>query len=464
MVQTQEIHVSFLAQPQPVIRVAAEYRLTNTGNRPLDSLNVRLPGRRFWPQAVEASWDGSAPVSNVSPDNPRDTLFRFPQSWKLGETHTLKLSYAIPSALETPQAPGEDEALSFSSDAFFLPAEGWNPELPPARGVFGFGGLPPKRWNLIVEVPAGFLVHASGETTNRPGKGENVQFRFVQTEHDYIPFIVAGRYRETREDLAPNQKIRMWSRSEPPSAALRQAGESLSETSKAYDALFGPRGSSHPPLWIVECPSSVGCISARASGYSALLEGPVSNRSAELASRDTLLVDLRASANGIETAVGPALAAGWLGYGQNPGFYEQQLPMSALPAFAAALAREITSGPEASHQIIARALEAIPQNASGEVSDKPAIARARSLLLFYALRERVGPDAFQRALQHMLYARRGRGFEVADLISAIEDESHQTVGPFVRQWLKRPGVPEEFRARHRERAARLETSLEEAIE
>jgi len=190
----------------------------------------------------------------------------------------------------------------------------------------------------------------------------------------------------------------------------------------------------------------------------------VSNRYAALASRDTLLVDPRASASGLETAVGPALATGWLGYGQNPGFYEPQPPMSALPAFAAALARETTSGPEAGSEIIARALAVIPENAAADSAATPAVTRAKSLLLFYALRERVGPDALQKALQHMLYARQSRDFEVADLISAVEQQSHQTVGPFVRQWLKRPGIPEEFRARHEARRARQESSLEEALE
>jgi hypothetical protein len=464
VVETQEIHVSFEAEPQPVIHVAAEYRLTNTGNQPLDSLNVRLPGRRFRPQAIVASWDGNTPAGSLPPENPRDTRFRLPQPWKIGETHTLKFSYAIPSAYESSPDAAGSEALAFSSDAFYLPAEGWNPELPPARGVFGFGGIPPKKWNLMVEVPAGFLVHASGEAANRPGKGENMRFRFVQTQRDFNPFVIAGRYRETREDLPPDQKIRIWSRSQPDAGTLRQAAESVAKTVKAYDALFGPRGPSHLPIWIVECPSSVGCISLRAGGYSLLLEGTVSNRYAELASRDTLLVDPRASPGGLETAVGPALAAGWLGYGQNPGFYEPQPPMSALPAFAAALVRETTSGPEVRGEIIARALAVIPANARAGSADTPAVTRAKSLLLFYALAERVGPDALQKALQHMLYARQSRDFEVADLISAVEEQSHQTVGPFVRQWLKRPGIPEEFRARHQDGRARQESSLEEALE
>jgi hypothetical protein len=32
------------------------------------------------------------------------------------------------------------------------------------------------------------------------------------------------------------------------------------------------------------------------------------------------------------------------------------------------------------------------------------------------------------------------------MISALEQETHQPIGPFIRQWLKRPGVPDDFRA------------------
>ena len=457
LVDTQEIRVSFRAGAQPVIHISADYRLQNTGNQPLDSLTVRLPGRRFRADACEAWWDGNTLSGQVSQKNPRDTLFRFPESWKIAEAHTLKFSYDLRSA------SAADGPVGFSSDAFYLPAEGWTPELPQAPGLFGFGGVPPKKWNLLVEVPAGFLVHASGEAAGRPGKSGPTQFRFVQTEHDFNPFVIAGRYRETGRDLDANQKIHIWSRSEQDSAVLRQAGQSLRETIKAYDSLFGSRGSSHPSMWIVECPASVGCISRRSGGYAVLLEGHAPGGYAELASRDTLLVDPGAPPERVEAAVGPALAAGWLGYGQNPGFYEQQPPMSALPAFAAALTRETTVGPATRREIIARALADVPQNASADSARNPAVIRAKSLLLFYALRDRVGPEAFRKAIDHMLYARQSRGFEVADLISALEEESHQTIGPFVRQWIKRPGVPDEFRARYSDSAALEESPAQEAI-
>jgi hypothetical protein len=237
----------------------------------------------------------------------------------------------------------------------------------------------------------------------------------------------------------------------------------LSKTLRAYDALFGARGKSRPPLWIVECPAESGCIAQRATSYSSLLYGTQQETSAEMISRDTVMIDSRIAAGEREALAGPALAAGWLGYGRNPGFYEQQPPMSALPVFAAALAREQSSGTRVGTEIIQRALAQIPPHASPQSNNEPAVARAKSLLFFYALRDRVGPGNFQKAIEHMLEARRQRGFDISDLISALEQESHQEIGPFVRNWIKRPGVPEDFRTRYSKPVARQDSRNQEAM-
>jgi aminopeptidase N len=136
--------------------------------------------------------------------------------------------------------------------------------------------------------------------------------------------------------------------------------------------------------------------------------------------------------------------------------------MSVLPAFAAALALESSAGAQVRQKIIRRALAQIPAPAAPESNNDPAVTRAKSLLLFYALSDRVGADPFQKALRHMLYARRQRGFDLSDLISAVEEESHQDIGPFVRQWIKRPGVPDDFRATYSQSTATQETTAQEA--
>jgi len=453
VVQRQEVQVDFSPQPEPLVQVTAEYRLQNTGNQTLDSLDVRLPGGRYRPASFQFSWDAAPLAHNISPDNARDMELRFDQLWKIGETHVLRIAYQLTSA------NGEDN-VGFSADAFYLPSQGWTPQLPQARGVFGFGGVPPAQWPLIVTIPREFLLHASGEGGKRSAKGNTVQYVFRQTSADLNPFVIAGKYVEKRQTVAQKQTIHTWTRGTLDAAELTGSGEALSRTLAAYDALFGSRGKSRS-LWIVECPLPGGCVSRRETSYSALLYGSNASRSAELVSQDSVLVDSTAGANAIEASAGPALAAGWLGYGQNPGFYEQQPPVSALPAFAAALARESTAGPAVRGEIIQRALAAIPESASRSSNADPAVVRAKSLLLFYALRDKVGPDAFQRAIQHMLYARQGRGFDVRDLIAAVEEETHQPVGPFVRQWVKRPGVPAEFRTRYSQSALQQETLVQE---
>jgi hypothetical protein len=457
VVEKQSIQVTFLPNPEPRIQVAAEYRLKNTGNQNLDSLDVRLPGRRFRPSAVSIAWDGVPLSQSSSPDNPRDTLVSFSSPWSIGATHTIRFTYDIRSA------SGEEGSIVFTPDAFNLPAEGWAPALPQPRGVFGVGGVPPKKWELSVRVPPGFLVHASGRNEKHSAKNSEVEFRFEQTADDFSSFVVAGRYHEAVQDLPGNQEVHVWSREEIHSDELQQAGGSLSIMLATYDSLFGARGKSKPPLWIVECPSEVGCVSPRSGLYSSILYGEDARGAAEMISRDTVLVDPRVAQGQREAIAGPALAASWLGYGQNPGFYEHQPPMSALPAFAAALARESSSGAQVRGQIIQRALAQVPAHVSRESNDDPAISRAKGILLFYALRDRVGPENFQRALQQMLSSRRGRGFDITDLISALEVESKQVIGPFVREWIKRPGVPADFRTMYSQSNARQDSLVQEAI-
>jgi len=445
VVEQQKIEVSFTPRPQPLLQITAEYRLQNTGNQPLDSIDVRMPGGRFRPTASRFLWDAVPLSHNVSPDNPRDTELRFAELWKAGERHALQISYDLPSST------GED-TVNFSADAFYLPSQGWTPQLPQARGLFGFGGVPPNEWPMLVTLPSEFLVHASGYAGKRSVKGATVQYSFRQRSADHSPFLIAGKYSETRQTVSQDRIVHVWTRNQADASKLADSGASLGRTLSAYEALFGTQPKSRLPLWIVECLLPAGCVSRRETGYTALLYGNDASRFAELVSRDSVLVDARIAGGAVQISAGPAFAAGWLGYGQNPGFYEQQPPVSALPAFAAALAREAESGASVRFEIIGRALTVVPEPAPASSNADPAVVRAKSLLLFYALRDKVGPDAFQKAIQHMLYARQSRGFDIRDLIASLEEESHQPVGPFVRQWIKRPGIPPEFRSRYTQSA------------
>ena len=446
----QQITVQFVPAATPVLRIEGVYQLRNTGNQPVTSLELRLPGRRrFHFSEPAAQWDKATVPFSSSPDSPRNVLLTFPQPWTVSSQHTLRLSVEY-------QRPGPGETgLSFTPDAFFLPAQGWSPELLPQRGIFATGGVPPKSWTLVLRVPGNFEVHASGKANKQSAKksGEAAErtIRLTQTFQDGYPFVIAGRY--TSASLKAGQEIvNLWTRTQQDPESLREPSAALVRAIQAYDSIFGVRPKDSHQLWIVECPEVVGCFSGTTSNFTRLTAEENEKTSAEMASQDTAMVDLSGDAPGIAAAA-PSLASSWLGYGQNPGFFEQSPPLSALPAFAASRGREAVVGPQVRAQIIGRVLRVIPAKADAGRPETDDVLRAKSLLFFYGLQDRYGPQVFNAALRHMLDARRGGGFDLDDLIAAFEQEAHENVAQFVRQWMKHPGVPADFRERYEGQAA-----------
>jgi hypothetical protein len=456
-IEKQEIRVQFLPGPDPRIRVDSDYQLRNTGNQPLSSIELRLPwSRGFNVVAAQAAWDGSALAERNSPANPRNSLLALPQKWKVSERHTLHLSAEF-------QSPAAGQAgFRFAADAFSLPSEGWAPQLLPSQGLFATGGVPPKEWKLVVRVPDGFLVHMSGGSKKTSRNGREITIQALQHPEDRYPFVVTGLYKETLLNAGTDNKVFLWTRAQEDSARLQQSADALVRAVQAYDATFGARAQKSKPFWIVECPVLEGCFTAAESVYANLLSAEPGAVSSQLASLDTLLINFTGGAPKLAAAA-PGLAASWLGYGQNPGFYEQRPPLSALPAFASALGQEAIDGPASRTETIRRALRMIPKSAVARKTEDENVLRAKSFLFFYALQERYGQEVFRHAISHMLSARQGRGFDLDDLIAAFEQETHQNVAEFVRLWMKRPGVPDEFRARYEDASAAIAITSKETM-
>jgi hypothetical protein len=358
-------------------------------------------------------------------------------------------------------APGQ-AGSSFASDAFFLPSAGWAPQLLPSQGLFATGGVPPKEWKLVIRVPNGFLVHASGGSKKTSRSGREIVVQSVQRPEDRYPFVIAGIYKETSLDTRAGNKVFLWTRAQEDSAHLQQSADGLVRAIQAYDTTFGTRTKKPQPFWIVECPVLAGCFTAAESVYVNLLSAEPGAVSSELASLDTLLIDFSGGAPKLAAAA-PGLAASWLGYGQNQGFYDQQPPLSAFPAFASALGQEAIEGSSSRTETIRRALRMIPKKTVTRKTEDETVLRAKSFLFFYALQERYGRETFRHAIIHMLSARQGRGFDLDDLIAAFEEETHQNVAEFVRLWMKLPGVPDEFRARYEDASASITTSSKETM-
>jgi hypothetical protein len=455
-IESQQVRVQFVPEPEPRIRIDAQYVLKNTGNRPLSELELRLPGRRhFHFDEPHVAWDATTLTPGISSDNPRNALIALPRPWTVSARHTLHIS------VEYSPATAGETTLSFSGEAFFLPAGGWSPELLPARGIFATGGVPPKKWELSVRVPDGFQVHTSGQPakTSRGG-GESI-VRASQRANDHYPFVIAGRYMSAQIG-GDKEKITLWTRKAQEAAGLRGASDALIRTMEVYDSAFGARSKDSSTMYVVECPVAAGCFTNLNVATAKLLgDDEKESTSAEAVSLDTVVVDLGGGTQKLAVATAPSLAASWLGYAQNPGFYEQEPPLSALPAFAASLGREAVGGAGSRLETIRRVLQLIPEKAAARRPEDSNVVRAKSFLFFYALQDRYGPEVFRKAISHMLYARRERGLELSDLIAAFDQETHQNGAEFVRLWMKRPGVPEEFRARYKETAAATAQSEKE---
>jgi aminopeptidase N len=62
-------------------------------------------------------------------------------------------------------------------------------------------------------------------------------------------------------------------------------------------------------------------------------------------------------------------------------------------------------------------------------------------LVLYMLRHQIGEDAFYRGLKHYLEVNRGKNVVTADLVKAIEEETHTNVDQFFTQWVYGAGAP-----------------------
>jgi hypothetical protein len=457
-IDKQDIVVHFEPGPPPHISIESSYELTNTGTRSLATLELRLPGRRrFKSTNLNLAWEGQVVTAAEAPENPRNTLLTLPRSWAISEHHTLHVAMDLQTSAE------ENSYLGFASDAFFLPAEGWAAQLLPARGILATGGIPPRKWNLTVHVPKGFAVHTSGERIKTSKHGEELTVRATQRVVDIYPYVIAGRY-VSQQIGSEGQKIYLWTRKAQDAGDLRAVSDSLVKTSQSYNSVFGGRSiaagragflgrhkapsKNDPPLWLVECPVIPGCFSDRNVTRTRVFADDTEAKSGEMISLDSAMIDTSPGVEKIAAEAAPALAASWLGYGQSPGFYEQQPPLSAFPAFAAAVGGEALHGPAARTETIRRALAEVPRDSAALEKRDSSALRAKSFLFFYALQDRYGNEVFRSAVRHMLYARRSGGFDLDDLIAAFDQEGHGNTAEFVRLWMKHPGVPGDFRARY----------------
>ena len=346
----------------------------------------------------------------------------------------------------------DEHTFSFAPDAFFLPAEGWSPQLLPARGAFATGGVPPPTWLLTLACPrrfSGSRKRAQTQSFSRSG-GEQT-LRIVQQAKDGYPFVIAGRYTAAHfnEPAGNHKSLESHSpgceRASPTCRRARYCQPRLrcdvryAQPARVASTLA--RGMSRrrrllqwhrPPTMRNSFPK------------------PGAKPSAEMASLDTVMVDLRSGAPEIVAAAGSF--AGFELARLRP---ESRLLRTGPAALRVARIRRVARAakpyrePQVRTETIRRALALVPRSRRCRANPKTTASSApRVFYSFSGCRIATARTSSTKPSATCCMRASGGGFDLDDLIAAFEQETHQNVAEFVRHWMKRPGVPEDFRARY----------------
>ena len=116
-IEKKEIEVRFLSSPAQTLHLRATYHLKNSGNAPLDFLDVELPSS-LGRQNLRIELDGQ-PVSPTL--TAETTRIAFPSSWPVKSSCSLLIEYDL--------APPDQ----FTKDAFYLLPNNWYPALLPPK-------------------------------------------------------------------------------------------------------------------------------------------------------------------------------------------------------------------------------------------------------------------------------------------------------------------------------------------
>ena len=429
-IERQRIAAAYEPAPQPHIRVRAAWRVKNIGNQPLSTVEVRLPksaAHVVTGLRIESGGREIAPSATAATDT---------VSVALSSPLALKGKLEVAVSYELAGIPSAASGVAVSADGFVLPPGDWAPALRPPKGTFASGGAPPERWEMTVNVPAGFRVMASGRARGQEKDKGGATFRFEQRREYESPFAAGGAYQEAKIGAAGNAVL-IWTRQALAPETARRAGEAAAGVAQFYDAEFGAREASAQTLWIIECPAAAACQPVPG----AALPG------AEMYSQQFVQAGL--------PEIAQQLATTWLDFRVSTEESEP-LPMGALADYAADLAAPLAEGGDAHEQAMRRLVLRLGLLAGDDKgmgilnvrsSDPEAVrrfARDKSELFFFALGDAAGRDNLHHALLHLLHAYHGRTWRAADLRAAVEQESGKDLAGLFRTWLTEPGVPKEF--------------------
>jgi len=452
-IEKQRVDVSYTHQTPDQVSVRASYQVKNTGTKPLNALEIQPPDSEIiQPRELRVEWRGKTieiPTPKLdSSDN--ELRVPLPGNLEIGGSGEFVVAYDV-KILPEQAAIGSNHGA-----AFFLPSPGWLPILLPAHGAFATGGAPPAKWDLVVSVPEGYRVRASGENrgaekhrTDKSGAGG---LRFEQRPGtNYDAYVAAGPYVEQQVHSSGGTVI-FWTASPLTSKRSAELGKLVASDATFFTSEFGADEKNKSPIWLIECPqgapksqerpwiSQTGCLT---QPHSVVL--PAEYLGAGVPEEFMKSVDLQ-------------LAATWLYFSARPTRYGALFPVAAIPDYAG-VALAVSRNPESRNNNVRdllRQVDAIPDRGKPlirvDMKDSPELldrARAESVLFLFALEDRCGAANVHKGIARASRLLRGETWGVPDLRSAVEAECGGPVlESFFREWMHGPGIPAEFRARY----------------
>jgi hypothetical protein len=446
-IEKQRVEVTYSKAAPDRVSVRAWYRMKNTGTQPLNEIHFHLPyNQRAENLRVEPA--GQPLVVHVNAGQDVDFSTHFNEPWKQRDRKEFVLTYDL-KIVNTGLSVGVG-----NGQFFFLPSGGWYPSLLSPSGTFATGGTPPAKWDLAVNVPQGYVIHASGSPYRHDHTGSHnsgVSSRFEQkTGADFDPFVVAGPYVE-QQVRSSSQTVFLWTGQSLTDPRINEIGRRFGEEVAYFNAEFGLKDITKGEVWVIGCPDESAGIACRTVPQGVFVpisfekfDGPGS---------------FVAPAHGEDTTTAPAfmsvdlqLARTWFTSAVREAPDGPSFPMSGTPDYVA-LSFTISKNPSKRgdyvHQLIQR-LDADPDGAKEILGStkRIEIGRIRSELFYLALEDRCGAANVHHALARIVHVLRGQTWGVNDLRSAMEAECGADLADFFRQWLIRPGIPNDFRARY----------------
>jgi hypothetical protein len=438
--------IEFVPGQSPELHLSASYTLENYGTSGLPFIDIVLPnetnyGMRNLVVKVDGQSVSSAPASGGSP-GARTSKIRVPfdPGWNPRERRDLLIEYNF-SAQDRPEKSGALAAASF-----YLISPGWLPALQPPSHVLSSTPAVPEGTTYSVEVPADFLVLASGKPRGRKKDRGAVKYQFELRKEDLAPYIIAGRYVETPSSRRKNS-VSFWTfgplKGDPAGVEIQ-----IGSFSDILQKNFGPLDKNSSAVHLVELAGVPSDVTSEPPAVPFPAGVLVSSQSMGLSIDSSNFLKL----------VESGLARSWFANISAPdspiGIRE------GLPEYAEAVVDESLKGQASRRDLVSRFLQEY-ESACKEAVEKPLIsttaqdpveqrriALAKAPLFFIALEDAYGEESVRRGLAEVLTLLRGQKVGYPDIRVALENVTNKDLTPIFRVWIYKTGIPDEFRQKY----------------